>query len=426
MGTWSPAPTSFAVRWQRCSSFECITIPGATGTTYIVGAADLGERLRVAVTATNAGGDSEAVSAQTQPVQQALPVPPTNLSAPSFLGFPQEGETLVAQPGSWTGAPTSYSYQWFTCAPIGISCPDIPNANGQTYLVSGADVDRFIGVEVIATNAGGSSAPEASDAFGPVPPAAPKNQVPPSVSGTPQVGQTLTAVTGTWTGAPTSYRIQWYRCDAPVTDCSEIPSATSTTYVAAAADAGGRLGVGVIASNRGGDSFEEGSYVTDVVAAAPVVAPPPAPPPPPPAAPVVVPLPNDTFTMRARARSDGSLAITLQARGRGTFSGVATASNAQLARGCRRCTRTGRGIYGRGASRSSATGAAQLVIRPRANARRALRRSGSIAVRVRVIFRAASGADLTQTRTVSVKGRRASATSRAARSRGARVQLAAG
>jgi hypothetical protein len=204
-----------------------------------------------------------------------------------------------------------------------------------------------------------------------------------------------------------------------VTDCSEIPSATSAAYVAAAADAGSRLGVGVIATNRGGDSFEEGSYLTGVVAAAAVVAPPPPPP-------TVMPLPGNTFTMRARARADGSIAITLKARGRGIFSGVATASNARLARGCRRCTRTGRGTYGRGATRASATGAAQLVIRPRANARRALRRSGSIAVRVRVTFRAASGADRTQTRTLSVKGRRASATSRAARSRGARVQLASG
>src|SRR4051794_25465829 len=42
---------------------------------------------------------------------------------------------------------------------------------------------------------------------------APANTTPPAVSGTPAVGSTLSASTGSWTGtAPITYSYQWRRC----------------------------------------------------------------------------------------------------------------------------------------------------------------------------------------------------------------------
>lgn len=50
----------------------------------------------------------------------------------------------------------------------------------------------------------------AIDVLGGVENAIPINVIIPSISGTPQVGQTLTANPGQWTNNPTSYAYQWY------------------------------------------------------------------------------------------------------------------------------------------------------------------------------------------------------------------------
>ena len=60
---------------------------------------------------------------------------------------------------------------------------------------------------------------------------APVNVTPPSISGTAQQSQTLTANNGTWTGtAPITYRYQWLRCNRSGNGCSEIGGATERTY----------------------------------------------------------------------------------------------------------------------------------------------------------------------------------------------------
>jgi hypothetical protein len=74
----------------------------------------------------------------------------------------------------------------------------------------------------------------------------------PTIAGTAQVGQTLTASPGTWSGAAATYAYQWQDCDATGTTCTPIANATSPTYVVQATDANQTLRVTVTATNAYG------------------------------------------------------------------------------------------------------------------------------------------------------------------------------
>jgi hypothetical protein len=91
-GTWTNSPTSFGYQWQRCDidAVSCAIVAGATGKTYGVRAADVGFRLRVAVTARNANGAGSAISSPSGIVVPSVPVtnarPTVRLISVRFLG----------------------------------------------------------------------------------------------------------------------------------------------------------------------------------------------------------------------------------------------------------------------------------------------------------------------------------------------------
>ena len=95
--------------------------------------------------------------------------------------------------------------------------------------------------------------------------AAPVNTAPPTVSGTAQVGQTLTAGNGTWSNAPTSFAYQWLRCNGGGNSCAPIANATQQTYTLVTADAGSTIRVRVTATNADGSTAAQ-SEQTAVVA----------------------------------------------------------------------------------------------------------------------------------------------------------------
>ena len=79
----------------------------------------------------------------------------------------------------------------------------------------------------------------------------PVNTAPPTISGTAQAGQTLSASTGSWSESPSAYAYQWQRCDAQGGNCSAIPLATTQSYTVDPADVGSTLRVSVTAIERG-------------------------------------------------------------------------------------------------------------------------------------------------------------------------------
>jgi len=198
-GSWSYAPDGYTYAWQRCDSTgaNCVDIAGATALSYTPVAGDVGATLVATVTAHNGGGTTPQPSAQSAIVAIA---PPVNTVLPAITGLVQAGQTLSASDGTWSNLPAGYSYQWQDCDITGQSCTPIPGAIANSYVAIAADVGQALNVTVTATNASGSST--ATSAATGLTTAAPVNTALPTVSGTAQQGSTLSATTGTWTGAP--------------------------------------------------------------------------------------------------------------------------------------------------------------------------------------------------------------------------------
>jgi hypothetical protein len=83
LGGWTgTSPIAYAYEWLRCgtdggtsSGSGCTAIAGATNSQYVLTAADLGQRLRVRVTARNSFGTANAISNPTVQVQSTAPEP---------------------------------------------------------------------------------------------------------------------------------------------------------------------------------------------------------------------------------------------------------------------------------------------------------------------------------------------------------------
>ncbi len=157
-GAWSGTPPPTLVdQWQRCDETggSCVDIPGATGLTYVLVAADVGSTIRVNETATNSAGSASAVSIPTSVI---APLAPVNTAPPTVTGVVQRGQTLTATTGAWTNGPTEFFGQWRRCNTSGGACVDIADANAGVYTLVAADVGFTIRFAITATNAGGSTA----------------------------------------------------------------------------------------------------------------------------------------------------------------------------------------------------------------------------------------------------------------------------
>jgi hypothetical protein len=281
-GTWSgaPAPT-YTYQWQRCNSSgaECASISGATATTYTLTNSDVGHDVEVTVTASNASypGGGEA-TASSQPTSVIDAVPPTSTEAPSINGTAQDGSTLTASPGTWSGAPTpTYAYQWERCSATGEGCTDISGATSSTYVLTDSDVGHALVVAVTASNSsytGGGEATASSPATAEVSAKQPANTSLPTISGTAQDGDVLTGTTGAWTGAPApTYAYQWQDCSTSGESCVSISGATSSTYTLTGTDVGSTIRLAITASNAsyhgGGEATATSAKTATVVAAGP-------------------------------------------------------------------------------------------------------------------------------------------------------------
>ena len=171
---------------------------------------------------------------------------PTGL--PTITGTAQVGQTLTANTsgiGDADGLGT-FAYQWIRGA-----AANIAGATGLTYGPVAADVGATLKVRVSWTDGAGTAESLTSAPTAPVTAAA-ANSPPtgvPTITGTPQVGRTLTANTsgiGDADGLGT-FAYQWVRGAA-----ANIAGATGSTYRPVAADIGHTLKVRVSWTDGGG------------------------------------------------------------------------------------------------------------------------------------------------------------------------------
>jgi len=229
-GTWSPTAT-LTYQWKRGGA----PIPGATASTYKLSAADAGQKITVTVTGAKSGYTTTTKTGAA--VTIAVPDRAfTTAPAPTVSGVASVGQTLTANPGTWSPA-AAFTFQWKRGSAI------IPSATAATYRLAAADAGQQITVSVTGTKAGYITTTKVSAAttVGTMPFA---SAPAPTISGTVKVGQTLTATPGTWSPSAT-FTYQWKRSGAP------IPGATAATYTLTAADAGQKIAVVVTGTKSG-------------------------------------------------------------------------------------------------------------------------------------------------------------------------------
>lgn len=170
----------------------------------------------------------------------------TLMPTPTISGTAQVGAILTANPGTWDEG-TSLTYQWMRNGAY------IPGATQASYTVSASDVGKQITVAVSATKPGYSPARKTSAQTSTVAKGV-LTSATPTLSGTPAVGWTVTAVPGEWGPSPVTYTYQWLRGGAA------ISGATAASYTPVAADAGAMLSVTVTGAKSG--------YVTKAITSA--------------------------------------------------------------------------------------------------------------------------------------------------------------
>ena len=248
-------------------------INGATDSTYIVIAADEGKPIEVRVAFTDDAGNPESLTSYpflfAPPlIIRDVPVIASNTpatGAPTITGTVRVGETLTSTTTDISDSDglnnATFTYQWLA------DDADITDATGSTYALVAADEGKTVKVRITFTDDAGNdesltSAPTATVTASNTPATGE-----PTITGTAQVGETLTANT---TGISDSdglnnvtFTYQWLADDTDITD------ATGWTYTLAAADEGKTIKVRVSFTDDRGHQETLTSTATAAVTAAP-------------------------------------------------------------------------------------------------------------------------------------------------------------
>jgi hypothetical protein len=224
-GDWGIG-VDFTYRW-----FAGTTAVGQPDEDFLVlTSAMAGKPVRVEVTGTTAGVTETRSSAVTAPVAVGwAPKVPT-------YPAPRVGKLLTATTGDW-GTGVTFTYRWY------LGTTPITNATKPTYTPTASQVGKNLSVKVTGSKPGHTTTSKVSAkaviAKGIL------TTVVPTITGTPQVGQTLTANHGTWTTG-TTFHYQWLSNGVAISS-----NATGSTYKIPSTKVGKSLTVKVTGSKAG-------------------------------------------------------------------------------------------------------------------------------------------------------------------------------
>ncbi len=259
---------SYSYQWVANDGTADTDITNATDSTYTLAAADEGRTIKVRVAFTDDAGNEETLASPATAAVEAAPNTPA-AGAPAIVGTAQVGETLTADTSGISDADgltkVSYSNQWV--ANDGTADTDITNATDSTYTLAAADEGRTIKVTVSFTDDAGNEETVTSSATAAVEAAAntPATGAP-AITGTAQVGETLTAnTTGIadadgLTGSMFAY--QWLANNAVVV------GATGGVYVLTTSEMGKTIKVRVSFTDDAGNEETLTSTATGTVSPA--------------------------------------------------------------------------------------------------------------------------------------------------------------
>ena len=203
-------------------------ISGATNATYTLTDSEENKAIKVEVSFTDDAGNEESLTSAATAAVAAKPNSPAT-GTPTISGTAQVGETLTANTSGITDADglsnVQYEYQWLA------DDSEISGATNATYTLTDSEESKAITVQVSFTDDADNEETLTSGATDTVE-AAPNTNSPatgaPTISGTAQVGETLTANTSGVADVDglsnVQYEYQWLADDA------DIAGATGSTY----------------------------------------------------------------------------------------------------------------------------------------------------------------------------------------------------
>ena len=261
------ANVSYSYQWIANDGTSDTDIQNATGSSYTLTAGDKGKTIKVRVSFTDDRGSEETLTSDATALVNSAAT-----GTPVITGTAQVGQTLTVDTSSIADADglanVSYSYQWI--ANDGTSDTDIQNATGSGYSLTAGDEGNTIKVRVSFTDDAANDetlTSAATAAVGPRPNSAATGT--PVITGTAQVGQTLTVDTSSIADADglanVSYSYQWIANDG--TSDTDIQNATGSSYTLTASDKGEAIKVRVSFTDDAGNDETLTSDVTAVVAA---------------------------------------------------------------------------------------------------------------------------------------------------------------